>query len=579
MAILPDIDQDKVAETIKGWWEDWTSARRREQEKWDECVQNYLVEIDESKYENYPWRSKVADTFSQETGDVIASELRNTLFPLNEKYMKVAGLDEFSRPNAPRMQEHQERMHVAGDLIHAVMPWLKQLSVIGNSPFLLRWGKLRPTIKKRRQVITPANRREIRIQSVALGMRKGLHFDTLDAYDVVMDPKATRQDRTPIIWRIEVTGEQLERMPNMENLDQLDEENTKRPEGEGQELKRERQRIYGLEDQLEEGDFEVLLAYGDLVIDGRMYENSVAAVINRQVTARFETQPFWAGRNIGWGGYDPMWLSVYAKGPLDSVRGLQQLINTFQNQKVDILNLIIDPMFKYVTDGVLDPDMLIARPGGGVEVGTIDNLQPISWNQNVALTYTEIGELRAQGERSTGKSRFAKGQAPGGRRTAFEANLIRSGEGGRSNDTVRYIANSVMEYIVNFGILTTQQMKWEPEDRDGLNEETLLGDYYAQFTGANVSIIRQMELQSQLLLFQIIAQSPEVSAAFNIPELAGALARNLALDNPAILNDQQTFERRLEQLARRAPGRAAPGEEGVVGGADQGLQSLVESLG
>jgi len=336
--------------------------------------------------------------------------------------------------------------------------------------------------------------------------------------------------------------------------------------------------VFGLDVEEQGKPFEVILAYGDLVIDGQVFENMVAAVINRKVVARFETQPFWAGRSIGWGGYDPLWLSVYAKGPLESVRGTQHLINTFSNQKADILNLIINPMFKYVADGILDPQMLISRPGGGVEVGTIENLMPISTNNNVALTYTEIEQLRASGERSTGASRFDKGQVPGGRRTAFEANLIRSGGSTRSDDIVRYIANGPMEHIVNFGILTTQQMKWEPNDRDGLDEETLLGDYYAQFIGANVSIVRQQELQSQLLMFQIVAQSPELGAAFNMRELAKTLARNLSMSNPNLLNDEATFERRLQQLTQRSQGQAAQGQEGVTGGADERLESFVGNL-
>lgn len=579
MAVRPDIDGARVAEVIGGLWEDWNAGRRREMQKWDDCVKNYLVELDESKYENYPWRSRAADTFSQETADTIASNLRNMLFPLNEEYMHIEGLDSLSKGKpAAKMQEHQERMHVAAELIHRVMPWLKQLTVIGNAPFLLPWGRLKPNVRKRRQKISPTGR-QISVESVTLGMREGVKFQCLDAYDVVLDPRATDLGKTLIIWRMEVSEDELQAMPNMENLEELDTEKGRKPEGEGQDFKRDRQRAYGLE-PTDEGEkpFEVLLAYGDVVIDGQRFENQVVAVVNREVTARFEDQPFWAGRPIGWAGYDPLWLSVYAKGALESVRGTQDLINTFSNQKADILNLIINPMFKYVGDGILDPELLVSRPGGGVEVGTMENLMPISTNNNVALSFTEIEQLRARGERSTGASRFDMGQVPGGRRTAFEANLIRAGGSSRGADIVRYVANSAMEQVVNFSMLTTQQMKWPVADRDGLDEDTLLGDYYAQFTGAATSLVRQEQLQGQLLLLQITAQIPTLEAAFNMLTVGKRISRNLAMNDPELLNDEETYERRLNQLSQRQPTSALPQPEGRIGGADERLSSLVGNL-
>ena len=98
MAIIADIDRDEIVHEIVERWVNWKEARREKEAIWQECLMNYLVHIDESKFENWPWRSKVADTFSQEQGDTIASSLRNAWFPVNEEFSRRKATTIWARP-------------------------------------------------------------------------------------------------------------------------------------------------------------------------------------------------------------------------------------------------------------------------------------------------------------------------------------------------------------------------------------------------------------------------------------------------------------------------------------------------
>lgn len=596
MAINPDIDQESAVETIAGWWQDWTTQRRQKEARWAECVMNYLVEIDEGKYQSFPWRSKVADTLSQETADASSSNLLNGLFPLDEKFFELTGDDLTGQQYQGAYQQYVEQQLAFSKFIESVRPFVKQLAVIGNAPYLGHYRAVKPARRFRQRVIqTGTGRGKVEVRDTDASAYETCVFETLDAFDVVYNPLVLCLDETPIIRRMVLPLAAVARIPDIpkEALVELEKhgEKKKGPSEQSDSLKMQRERAFGLQrdvdrkkDEEEERDeIELLWAYGDLEIDGEIHRDHLALVGNRSVLLRFERQPFWAGRPIGWGGYDRLWNTALEKGPLEPLVGIQQLVNTFQNQKADILNLIINGCFAFVDDGIIDPDNLWLRPGGFVEVGDINNLKPLQPSQNVALTYTEIEQLRSRAERSSGVSRFDMGQAPGGRRTAFEANLIRGGGSSRYNDVLRHIANGPMEDFVNWTIGTLQQFKWRPGPGQnllsGLPNEALLGRYRANFLGADYTVLSQFMMQNIMLFFQIAAQSPELAAGVKMNRLAWKVLKLLKLDEPGLINTEAETQQQLALMnapAQRAPrGQAGASGPGEPGGQDESLEGLV----
>lgn len=583
MAITIEADPDRVVQAVVQCWEEWTHARRKKERIWQECVLNYLCEVDDTKYAAWPWRSKVADTLSQETGDTVASSLLNGLFPLNEKFLDLTGEDEPSQDRAPRMLAYLEGELKRGALIESLRPWAKQLAVIGNAPYIGRYDRLAAPIKQR------VAQREIRTGKPSYTVRtvqgrNTVQFRALDAFDVAFNPDCLDSSESPMVWRLVASKATVLAMPNLTNLDAL-EDVEGAPSQPSDSIKDQRKRAYGVQkpesvqEPSDPEEVELLLFYGDLDLDGERVPSQLIIVGNRTTLLRAEPEPFWAGRPIGWAGYDQLWMTGLEKGPLEPIRGVQSLIDTFQNQKADILNLIINGAFAYVNDGIIDPDNLWLRPGGFIEVGDLNNLKPLQPSTNVALTYQELAMLREQAERSSGKSRFDMGIAPGGRRTAYEANLIRGGGSARSNDILRHLGNGPIESYLTWALGTLQQMKW---DSGEIDNDVLAGHYRLDFLGADLTTLRQFQIQNLMMAVQVMAQAPpEMTAWVNKAYVWKELFKALTMDDSKAVNTPEAAQQELQLTAQRAqaaPPSARPFEPvgSGPGGQDADLMTLLQ---
>lgn len=580
--ITLDEEPDEIVENVVGCWEDWTTNRQKKEQLWAECVMNYLTEVDPAKYDAWPWRSQVCDTLSQETGDTVASSLMNGLFPLNEKFVEIEGEDEPSMATAPKMLKYLEAQLKRGNFLEMVRPWAKQISVIGNAPYL----GLFDTVARPRKVRERTRNLRTRATEYRVANRAGvktIKFYPLDAFDVAFRSNCLLPSESPMIWRQVMSKAQLLSYTNLDNLDELEEVEGGAPYQKSDRLKDQRQRAYGeTKPQTEHSasdpnEIEVLHFFGDLELEDERYENQRIMVANRKVLLRAEEEPFWSGRPIGWGGYDQLWMSGFEKGPLEPLRGIQSLIDTFQNQKADILNLIINGAFAYVNDGIIDPENLWMRPGGFIEVGSLDNLKPLQPSGNVALTYQEIALLQDKAERSSGKSRFDMGQAPGGRRTAYEANMIRGGGSSRSNDILKHLGNGPMEEYLSWALGTLQQMKWGSGE---IPNDVLAGQYRLNFLGADLTALRSYQIQNLMTAIQLGSQAPpEMGAQVNWKNVWGALFKALTMDSGDMLNTPEEAAKVLAQISQRerpAPA-GAPGQSGSgPGGQDQKLLSLMQ---
>jgi len=584
MAITIDADPDKIVQAVVSRWENWTTARKKKELRWLECTMNYLTEVDTTKYDAWPWRSQVCDTLSQETGDTVGSSLINGLFPLDEKFMDLKGLDEPSRDTAPAMLAYLERQLKRSNFIEGVRPWAKQIAVIGNAPYLGQFTGIRRPSRVRER------RRNLRTRQTTYTVTQRHAVDTtvfsgLDAFDVAFDTKTLDRRDALMIWRCVISKAIAMQLPRMENWDQLETVEGGAPAQPSDSFKDQRKRAYGMtkpETMHEESDpneIELLIAFGHIEIDGELFENQRIYIGNRTTVMRAEEEPFWAGRPIGWGGYDQIWMTGLEKGPLEPLCGIQSLIDTFQNQKADILNLIINGAFAYVNDGIINPDNLWMRPGGFIEVGDLNNLKPLQPSGNVALTYQEIAMLNEKAERSSGKSRFDMGQAPGGRRTAYEANLIRGGGSARSNDILKHLANGPMEEYLNWALGTLQQMKW---DKGEVANDVLAGQYELDFLGADLTALRNYQIPNLQMAIQLGSQAPpEMTADVKWRAVWQQLFRALTMGDTGLFNTPEEAAQILAQTAQRnRPQPQQLGQSGSApGGQNAGLMSLMMGQG
>jgi len=460
-----------------------------------------------------------------------------------------------------------ERLLHKMKFIERLNPWSKQLTVLGNAPLLLTWETMELSRRRRVQMID-VRTGERRYQVVDERKKKydGPGIEVLDAFDVVFDVSAKHHRQTPFVRRVKVPKDLLKGL----YPDLTDDEIANACRGEAapmessDHLKVQRAKVFGflapeatpaIEGLEEDDKVEILELYGDLVIDGHRHKDMVGAVLGRTVLAKFQPNPFWGGRQLVWGTYDELWFTAFGKGPLEPVRGTQELIDTFSNQKVDILNTITNGCFAYVDDGVIDPSTLYLSPRAGIEVGNIANIKELHPNANISLTYQEIETLRARGERSTGKSRFDMGQAPGGRRTAFEASMIGQGGGARSQDITKHVANDVLEYVLEWMLVTVQQMKW---DSGEIANDVLLGEYHVNYLGADLTAMRQFEMQQAQLFMDMIGRYPVLGEATNIPILVSEIAKLFHFRNQEIAKPMKQYlaEQEQKQIAQQQQAQA-----------------------
>ncbi len=574
-SIKKGTDQAAVVSYVVGNYEDWKDRRSSKEQAWTDCLNNYLTFVDESKYENWPWRSKVSDTFSQEIGDVVAAAIKNALFPFNEDFFKLEGLDDRSNESAPKMYEYMLQRLDNARYVERNRPFLKQLAVYGNTAAILPWvHKVRP--RKMRDQKT----KQVRLVREVL--YDNFTFTTMDMFDVVMNPRKMYDPQSsPVIYRTVTTLAELGLTKEdkvYENLDQLERKTdgtTPTDKSDGQ--KAARASIFGLDRSIEAGEdeIELLIALGDHIINGELHMEHIAVVANREILLRFEEIPFWAGKPLVFTTYDDYWFAPYGRGPLEPVIGIHDLINTFVNQKADVLNLIIMGSFAYVNDGVIDPDSLFQRPGGAIEVGDLNNLKAIHPNTNVALAYQEIEQLRGRGERSTAVSDYEVGVFPGGRKTAYETSVIKAGSSNRFNDTIKHVGESSVEYSLRHFLTSLQQFKYGSGE---VSDDVLLGNYKVNYFGADMSALRQMEQQQLSQISDVVGRNPVFANAIEPVELLKEWFRAIGIRNNKILKSAERFE--MEQARREILDAAqAAGNQQQVGAAppveEQTPQALI----
>jgi len=567
------VSEAEIVEHIVGSWDDWKHARRDKESLWRDEVNAYLTTIDESKYKDWPWRSKVADTFIQETGDSISSALRNSLFPTNEEYFDIVGVDEQGKTHQQEMQEYMQQQLYKTRFVEKFKPFIKQLSVIGNAPAILPWRIKKKTSTKRVKVRGEDGRTRVEKQTFPRTIYDNFDFEALDAFDVVFDPSQIYFDKTPFIRRMVRSINELKRDADLyKNLDRL-EESGDTLDGEDIGKKRERLSVFGLNFQEDKEGIEILEAYGDFEIEGVLYEDYLISIGNRKTVIRFEPNPYWGGRPIVWGTYDNLWFTSYGKSAIEPVMGTYHLINTFTNQKSDILNLIINGCYSFVEDGVIDPENLMLRPGGFIEVGHNDNIRPLHPSTNVTLAFGEIETLRNRGEKSTGASTYDKGGIPRGKRTAFEANIIKQGSSTRFNDITKHIGDSVIEYTLNFFLESTKQFKFGSGE---ISDEALLGDYRINYYGAEQSAVKAYNTQQFMQLLGIVGQVPQLMAGINVNEVLVEARKLLSITNKKLVNTPEQTQKNLDALKQQEQGgKTPPDANGGLQNPDSAMMGLL----
>lgn len=203
-------------------------------------------------------------------------------------------------------------------------------------------------------------------------------------------------------------------------------------------------------------------------IGDKVYKNMVATQVDDKHIIRFEPNKYDYG--ITPFVYCPL-IKDYGKltghGLCDRAYEIQKQANFVINQVFDESKVKLFGFYKYVSDSAFNPASFVARPGGLVEVGDLNNLQPVNPNINqLSFGITELQFLQNEFETTTGVPKFLTGvrDQDSGKDTATAKRLAADG----ADTRFRSIGNRVNQNLVKplfsmFYALTRQMAIQDPE--------------------------------------------------------------------------------------------------------------------
>lgn len=547
--------QKKIVDHIVDFWETGKKARYEKEEKWHENVTHYMTYVDTAKFANWEWRSKVARPVSQEIADSIKSAVKTAMFPDNEDFFEVQGLDPIGKNFAHIIKKRMQKVLFDMRFGSSFSSFLVQLCVVGASHGQIAW-KEESAYRRRWQ-----NGQVVGKPTITYD---GPRFENHDIFNVLLDPRATHyEQQTPRVIRLVVDQSFIKMNTDIyDNTAKLLKSSTGAPKESSDSRREERRRIFGWQEGLinKDGDVELLIYTGDLAIDSEIHADKIFVVGNREVLMQAEMIEYFCGYPWIFSSYTDVPQEILGRGPLEPIRGIQKLIDTFTNQKADYANLTMGGMF--AINGNVDPSNLIMRPYGFVECEDVNkDIKPLAPTGNPTLAFAEINDLKAEAEQSTAASKARQGMFMPGRRTATESLQVNAGGTTRFTDVTTHIGEMAVEPALNMIMAMDFQFNYgNPELLPPLAWE---GSYRIHFYGAKATALREIEIQHLSVFTDLMTRNPVFAQFLNPPELANEWMKKLQLKNDKLIR-QTPLSQDFPQLTdgNNGQGGSLPGVSG-----------------
>jgi len=349
---------------------------------------------------------------------------------------------------------------------------LKQAVITGNTVAAVPWRKTTRARRVQRPVnlfgVTVGYQREL-VEEV---IYNGPEFEVIDMFDFLVDPDATSFRQAKVIHKVERHLRDLKNNSAYSNLEHLQPIMSTYNQDADDSNKRCKRRAFGLDESQPNGNeqtadsVKLLEAWGDFIVDDHCYSNYVCVIANENTVIRFEPNPYDYGEKpFIFTNFIPVPNEVYGIGAIEKSLGLQHVINTLTNQKLDVINLSINNPFTYlINDDVFDPDTLITRPGALIPVKSHDTLQPIQYLNNFTVAFTEIADLKSEIQEATGAFKYFTGSNTTDARTATEVNALVNGGTQKFSSFLSHLEKTSLEPYLRFVFECAKQFISEPEN-------------------------------------------------------------------------------------------------------------------
>ena len=290
---------------------------------------------------------------------------------------------------------------------------------------------------------------------------------------------------------------------------------------------------------------EVYEYWGKICIDGKEYKDVVITFADG-LLLRAEENMYECGIPMVFCSYIPVLDTVYGIGALQSSLGLIHVLNILENQRLDGVELTVNPMWTKKSSSSLDTSDVYAEPGKVFEVDEHDDVRPMPPAQfNIGISYQEANYVESAIDKNSGTGPLVGAGASrnGERVTAAEIAAIREAGGNRLSGVHRRLEKRGLTRALDKIIKIYRQYKKTSSIVRYAGSKA--GEYnYAEITRADIEDMRieakgsdhiienRKSLQDIYDFLAAVNQDPDMAKLIDKAAVLRRVMRNLPFDDP-----------------------------------------------
>jgi hypothetical protein len=480
--------------------------------RWYKLYRSYTEKKDTGANLFIPYTFSIVETVMPRLiTTIFASRPYIGVLPVNQASVETAKMHEL-------LLDYQLTQRI--NTIEVASLWIKEALMYGTSflktmwRYESRWMK-HNTSKMDLFGVSVGNKVE-EIETVLYDDPDVVH---VDLWDIFVDPEATTiDDAEYVIHRVYRTKEYLKKQAAAGLYSNLEGIESSYTSSESELSADDRLDAVGLSRTKKQDDRIELLEYWT--------DDRVIVVANRSQIIRNEENPYWHCKKPFIRIVDhPVPHELYGIGEIEPIEYLQYELNDTRNQRMDNVNLIINRMWKVLSSSELNPEHLISRPGGVIQVNEMNEIEPLPVEDVTASAYAEETEIKRDIDRTMGVYSYARGETTDRRETATTASILSNAANERFKMKVQLMEDMGLRRLGLMLIQLNQQyMDHERVIRivgdDGvhfqkLSPEDIAGEFDVMPIGSTVEpIVNKDTRLSQLLnLYSNIKDNPYIDHA------------------------------------------------------------------
>lgn len=594
--ILPPSERSRVdktaslVQTLNTLAKDYHDRRQDRRDRMLECWSAYLGTPTAERWRratamkqtlgdvNVDWRHKINRGKAYEIVETIVPYFVSAAFP-NDDWFDM-------EPDEPIMDED---LDLFVKLITAFMSGklqdckfqdvfeiaVRQACIVGYSPISLPWRT--ETKKSKRNVKIRLHDTEsylIEEQTVEKVIYNAPDMAVEDAFDYYFDPDGIDPNTANMVRRLQLTRGEVLRLVQDGAYPDADETDVwkLRPIRYGNnDERREIQDFMGILEHSTSDVLELFEFWGCCTTKEEEYYDIVATWSNNTLL-RVENNPYWGGRPFVILTYTQIPGTPYPLGVLEPVLGDLHEIDVVSNQRLDGLEVSLQPTMLAINDGTVDFEQVSVEPGKVIPVGSLESIRPLNQDLRFAsVSMTEEKDRETTIDRRTGTTSFV-GTAPGrsgDRVTKAEIEAVKSAGGNRLSGVYDHIERTTLLPLLERLYTYCQQFVTQDEivkvrnarEKDDTIWATVGVDQLAyQFKvrpkGSAHIANKEYELNQLLQLITVGGSNPMIAQNLNWAEITRELVRRFTPDHPdrfyVDAEAQQAPASDMEQVGQQA---------------------------